>query len=202
MAKALAANGAGKVYIVGRRKEVLEAATQSFPDIIIPIVGDVTSKDSLKKVADQITAETGYINLLVANSGVVGPQVAELGPNPTLMQFRDFAWNNWDMQDFTNTYHVNNTAVFFTVIAFLELLDAGNKKNNLDGISSQVIITGSIASYLRAVLSGFAYVSSKAGAVHLMKALSTYMAPFGIRCNALAPGRMLCPDCSLAIDRI
>jgi len=191
MAKALAHNGAAKVYIVGRRKEKLDAAAKQCPTgNMIPIVGDVSSKASLQAIASQIASETGYINLLIANSGVTGPLLNELPPNPTLQQFQEYAWN-WSMEDFTNTYNVNNTAAFFTVIAFLELLDAGNKKDNLPGISSQVIITASIASFLRRVLTGFAYVTSKAAAASMTKALATYLVPYGIRCNAFAPGRAL-----------
>lgn len=45
MTKALALNGVNKVYIIGRRKEVIEAAAkESSQGNIIPIVGDVTSK--------------------------------------------------------------------------------------------------------------------------------------------------------------
>lgn len=70
MTKALALNGAHKVYIVGRRKEVLEKAAQISSNIV-PIVGDVTSKDSLKAIAAQVQSEVGYVNLLIANSGAV-----------------------------------------------------------------------------------------------------------------------------------
>ena len=45
MTKALALNGVNKVYIIGRRKEVIEAAAKESPHgNIIPIVGDITSK--------------------------------------------------------------------------------------------------------------------------------------------------------------
>lgn len=188
MAKALATNGAAKVYILGRRKEKLDAAARECPTgNIIPMVCDVTSKPSLQAAASQITSETGYINLLIANSGVAGPLLTALPPKPTLQQFQQEAWKA-SMEDFTSTYNVNNTAAFYTVIAFLELLDAGNKKQNLPGITSQAIITASIASFLRQVVTGFAYVTSKAAAVSMTKALATYLVPYGIRCNAFAPG--------------
>src|ERR1700735_4077873 len=78
MARALALNGANKVYIVGRRKEVLENASKSVStNNIIPLVGDVTSKEALSSIVSHITSEVGYINLLVANSGILGPQAAQ-----------------------------------------------------------------------------------------------------------------------------
>jgi NADP-dependent 3-hydroxy acid dehydrogenase YdfG len=59
-ARALDANGAKAVYIVGRREDTLtEAAKTAFNGTIKPIVGDVTDKESLKKVADQVRQEQG-----------------------------------------------------------------------------------------------------------------------------------------------
>lgn len=78
MTRALAANGAAKVFIVGRRREKLESAASEYPDIVVPVVGDVTSKESLKQVAEKVKAEAGFVNLLVCNSGVMGPR-GELG---------------------------------------------------------------------------------------------------------------------------
>lgn len=188
MAKALASNGANRIFILGRRLEKLEAASlQCAQKNIMPIQCDVTSKEQLAKAVVRVESECGHINLLVCNSGITGPVLKGLSPNPTLKQFKDFAWGSSE-GDMNDAYALNNTAVFFTAIAFLELLDAGNRANNTPGISSQIVVTGSIASFLRAVVTGFAYVSSKAAAVSLAKALSTYLAPYGIRCNALAPG--------------
>ncbi|THW03338.1 hypothetical protein D6D25_08441, partial [Aureobasidium pullulans] len=51
MTKALASNGAKKIYIIGRRKDKLEEAASHNPSVIIPVVGDVTSKDTLKEIA-------------------------------------------------------------------------------------------------------------------------------------------------------
>ena len=86
--QALVANGA-KVYITGRRLDVLEKTERihGSPDnpntpsgSIIPIVMDVTSKDSIREVANYIAQKEGYLNLLVNNAGIwtskpdAGPQ--------------------------------------------------------------------------------------------------------------------------------
>lgn len=92
------------------------------------------------------------------------------------------------MEDFTAVYNVNTTAVFYNVIAFLELLDNGNKKGNMGSVKSQVVTTSSIAGFNRNARAGFAYISSKAAVTHIMKVLSTFMVPYGIRFNVLAPG--------------
>jgi len=80
MAKALAANGAAKVFIIGRREHVLQIAAKSVDSgNIIPIVGDITLKESLQKIVSQITSEVGFINILIANAGRFGLQSQILG---------------------------------------------------------------------------------------------------------------------------
>lgn len=186
MAKALALNGAKKVYIIGRRKEVLEkAALESPHGNIIPMTGDVTSKDSLQSIVDVINKEEGFINLLVANSGVAGPQ-AKITPQTTVEEFQKAFWDV-PFEEYANTFAVNTTAVWFTTMAFLGLLDKGNKKGNVE-MKSQVVATSSINSFNRNVPGGFAYGQSKAAVTHMMKQLATGLVPFDIRANVLAPG--------------
>ncbi|KAI9702767.1 MAG: hypothetical protein M1836_007981 [Candelina mexicana] len=188
IAKALASNGASKVYIIGRRKDRLESAAQSFSinNNIIPLVGDITSKSSLEALASQIMRETGYINVLVANSGITGPTLRALKPDATIQEMQEYLWKP-SMEEFNETYNVNTTGVFYTTVAFLELLDKGNKKGNVEQ-QSQVIATSSIGAYNRVPAAGFAYGSSKAAVIHMMKQLGTKFAGFGIRANVLAPG--------------
>lgn len=193
-ARALDANGAKAVYIVGRREQVLkEAAETGVNGTIIPIVGDVSSKESLQKVADQVRKEQGFINLLFANAGVSGPRHAaaiktEDGSKLSVQTLQQKLFEP-AMDDFTQASHVNNTAVFYTAVAFLDLLDAGNKKRNVPQ-DSQVLVTGSVAGFSRWLTSGFAYSSSKAAVTNLVKMLSTFFANQGlhIRVNLIAPG--------------
>ncbi|KAG0645766.1 Short-chain dehydrogenase reductase SAT3 [Hyphodiscus hymeniophilus] len=189
MARALALNGAHKVYIVGRRKEVLETAAKSVStNNIIPIVGDVTSKESLTSVVSIIKREVGYINVLIANSGTLGPQASQ-PVDPKTSSVEDFqkAFFEAPMEDYTQTFTVNTSAVWYTIIAFLGLLDKGNKKGNVEQ-KSQVIATGSIGAFNRNVPGGFAYGQSKAAVTHLIKQLATSLVPYDIRSNAIAPG--------------
>jgi NADP-dependent 3-hydroxy acid dehydrogenase YdfG len=79
-AKALALNGAKKVYITGRRTEVLEKAAKESPHgNIIPLPGDVSSKESLLEIAEHVRKEDGYLNLLIANAGAGGPGPHQVG---------------------------------------------------------------------------------------------------------------------------
>jgi NAD(P)-dependent dehydrogenase (short-subunit alcohol dehydrogenase family) len=188
MARALAANGAAKVYIIGRRKEKLEEVAKSVPTgNIIPLAGDITSKDSLASIASTIASEVGYINVLVANSGTLGAQSTI--PVPSISSIADFqkAWGDTTFEEYTETFRINSVGVWFSVVSFLGLLDAGNKKGNVVQ-TSQVIVTTSIASFHRMVPGGFAYGQSKAAATHLVKQLATQLVPYKIRSNAIAPG--------------
>lgn len=192
MAKGLALNGAHKVYIVGRRESVLIEASKSVPtNNIIPLVGDVTSKESLTSIVETITKETGYINVLIANSGISGPQssIPNLSPNANITEFQK-AWGESTIEAYTDTFKVNTAAVWFTVVAFLGLLDEGNKRGSVSQ-KSQVIATGSIAAFNRLPSGGYAYGQSKAATTHLMKMLAVALVPFGIRANVVAPGRKL-----------
>ena len=71
LTQALAVNGA-KVYITGRRLEVLEktAKVHGAPEklgpeggSIVPIAMDVTDKDSITRVVEHIKQNEGYLNL-------------------------------------------------------------------------------------------------------------------------------------------
>ena len=190
-AKALDINGAKAVYIIGRRREKLEAAAkEAVNGSLKPLVGDAANKDSLAAMAKQVEAETGYINLLLANAGLFGVQINDklpAGRHPTVQEFRDVAWEP-SMEDFDRVYHMNLTGVFYTTVAFLGLLDAGNSKRVAKNTTSQVIVTASIGGFLREPTDGWAYTTSKAGALHMVKMMSTYFGPWKIRANAIAPG--------------
>lgn len=147
----------------------------------------MTSKESLQAVAKQVQDEVGFVNLLVANSGSGGPGFAKLSPDATLSEFRDYLWDI-PMEDCNETFAVNVTGVLYTIAAFLELLDEGNKKANLTQ-QSQVIATSSIGGFLRPNATDFPYQTSKAAVTHMMKMMATCCGKYQIRHNTLLPGR-------------
>lgn len=179
LAKALAHNGAERVYIAGRRLELLQSAASQLGPNVTPIKCDVTSKEDLTAAAETITKESGYLNLLVCNSGIGGPQVKPLKPETKL---EDWAKENFDigMEEYTNTFRVNASSVWFTTMACLKLLDAGNQKGNIQW-SSQVIVTSSIAGFNKKAPGGWAYGQSKAAATHAVKQLSVSLPQWNIR---------------------
>ncbi len=202
MTKALASAGAKKVYILGRRKEALEEAAEAHPSIV-PVECDVGSKSSLQSAVDFVTGDAGHVNLLIANSGIMGPE-ARFRPDLSVAELRKTLFDGVAMEDFTRTLHVNTTGAYFTMLAFLELLDAGNRQalsgkegafgaplqegSDVQSVQSQVLFTSSISAYSRSRASAPAYSGSKAALAHLSKHASTNLAQYGIRVNAFAPG--------------
>ncbi|QPC71148.1 hypothetical protein HYE68_001900 [Fusarium pseudograminearum] len=184
--KALLQNGASKVYIAGRRKEKLDQVASSLGDRVIGVQCDVTSKDDLKNAVSQIEKDVGYINLLVCNSGIGGPQVKPITPETTL---EEWAKSNLDtdFDAYVNTFAINTASVWYTSVAFLGLLKKGNEKANVEQ-TSQIIVTSSIAAFNKKAPGGWAYGQSKAGAVLAAKQLAVALPQWNIRANCICPG--------------
>ncbi|KAJ5932396.1 hypothetical protein N7516_006885 [Penicillium verrucosum] len=188
MTKALDANEVSKIFILGRREDALqETVSQTINGTVIPIKCDITSKESLEAAYQAVAAQTTHVDLLIANSGIMD------GSLPPLSQVRDELFNI-PMEEFNTVLNVNVTGSYYTVLAFLPLLEAANKRRPapqedvLAAPTAQVIITSSIAGFIRKVPFSFAYNTSKAATTHLIKLLSTSFAHYGIRVNGLSPG--------------
>ncbi|PYI16322.1 short chain dehydrogenase/reductase family [Aspergillus violaceofuscus CBS 115571] len=203
MALTLAENGASKVFIIGRRQEALQAtaAQSSKPEAIIPIQADISSKASLQTAYEAVAAQTGHVDLLIANSGILGPVNRPPGPKPdgslpSLSEVREQLWSA-SMEEFSQVFDVNVTGAYFTVLAFLPLLEAANRrrpapeKNKASAPTAQVIITSSIAGFNRRVPFSVAYNLSKASTNQLIKILATTLSAYDIRVNGIAPGLYL-----------
>jgi NAD(P)-dependent dehydrogenase (short-subunit alcohol dehydrogenase family) len=199
MARALAFNGARKVYILGRRLEVLENAAKEH-ESMLPVQCGVTSKKDLQAAVDHIPNDVGYVNLVVANSGSIGPAV-RFNPGHSVSELRETLFTKFNPDDMNDILNLNVTAAFFTMTAFVELLDAGNKKALEGGwgkpkegskvplIQSQVIFTTSVSAFSRHWSSSPPYLTSKVAIMQVAKHASTQFAQYGIRVNAIAPGR-------------
>ncbi|KAH0591905.1 hypothetical protein MHUMG1_10350 [Metarhizium humberi] len=191
IAHTLAANGAKAVYVLGRRAEALETTkkTSVNPSVITPIICDVTSKDSLQAAASLVRQDAGYCDVVFANSGVATADASALIPSIGSISIKAIQEGLWQhsMEEFTETFHVNVTGVFYTAVAFLNLLDEGNKRRVVPQ-TAQIIITTSLGGFARKPTLSFAYGPSKAAAGHLAKQLATVLAPYKIRINTIAPG--------------
>ncbi|KAK0446573.1 short-chain dehydrogenase, partial [Desarmillaria tabescens] len=187
IAKAFVANGA-KVYIAGRRLDVLEQAAASITGIsgsIIPIQMDVTDEESVKAGAKYIEGIDGKLDILVNNAGfsaslrdpdfISKKYAAEDPSEPETVQ-------NW-----ADIFVLNTIAPFFVVRAFQTLLISG-APTRPQGTSS-VINISSIAAKLNGT-GPIAYNVTKAALDKLTLVLGTSFAQkdIPIRVNSLAPG--------------
>ncbi|OAX33066.1 NAD(P)-binding protein [Rhizopogon vinicolor AM-OR11-026] len=199
IARGLAANGA-KVYITGRRKEVLDKVVVEWNatkgddmGVMVAQEMDVTKKDGINAGVTAISQAEGKLHILVNNAGQCGPLSPELNnPSPTAQKeagpLGEYLFNNESFEEWSSLYAINTFSIYFTTVAFLDLLDKGSKDN--EGFSSSVINITSISGLMKVAQRHFCYNSSKAAASHLTKMLSTEFALRGInvRVNAIAPG--------------
>ncbi|KAM3072246.1 hypothetical protein ACMFMG_009062 [Clarireedia jacksonii] len=187
-AQALAANGA-KVYITGRRMEALEsAAKQHAPEgegSIIPIGPcDVTRKEDLEKLSADLSSKEEYLDLLLVAAGVSGPKAE---PNSSdAKELKERLFNGESFEEWNATYNTDVTAVYFTTVAFLPLLQAAHKVHGEQ--SSSVIVISSMSGIMRHAQGHFSYNAAKGATVHLSRMMSYEFKQVGIRVNSIAPG--------------
>ncbi|KAG2127860.1 hypothetical protein BD769DRAFT_1357114 [Suillus cothurnatus] len=201
IARGLAANGA-KVYITGRRKDVLDGVVSEWNatkgDAMGPMIAqemDVTKKDSIKAGVTRISQTEGKLHILVNNAGQCGPVSDELNlPSNTAQKeagpLSEYLFNNESFEEWGSLFAINTSSIYFVTIAFLDLLDKGSKDVGREGFSSSVINITSISGLIKVAQRHFCYNSSKAAGSHLTRMLSTEFALKGInvRVNAIAPG--------------
>ncbi|KAL8847741.1 MAG: hypothetical protein Q9221_007229 [Calogaya cf. arnoldii] len=187
--QALAANA--KVYITGRRMEVLENAAKTHsPDDagqIIPIGPcDVTSKEQLEKLVQDISCKEKHINLLVANAGIAGPKGIPEASDAT--QLANDLWKSESPPEWADVFNTNVTSVYFTTLAFLPLLQASQNHPDHATRSPSVIVISSMSGIIRNSQGHFAYNAAKGATVHLSKLMSSEFEKANIRVNSIAPG--------------
>jgi len=190
IARGLAANNA-KVYITGRRMDVIEKAAAAWDGqggAIIPIVMDVTDRESIFQVRYTIQKEEGVLHILVNNAGQVGPITDTTAPKYQDAETLGNALFNESPDAWADLYSVNTFSIFYVTSIFLGLLDKGSRQT--PGYTSSVINIASISGITKLAQRHFAYNSAKAAASHLTKLFATELAlkKIPIRVNAIAPG--------------
>ncbi|KAK0199564.1 hypothetical protein DFS33DRAFT_1481657 [Desarmillaria ectypa] len=190
IAKAFAANGA-KVYITGRRMDVLEKAATSvtgIPGSIVPLQMDVTNEDSVKASAKHIEGIDGKLDILVNNAGFA-----------TSLRDPDFSakklatsdpFEPETVQNWMDIFALNTVAPFFVIRAFQSILIKG-AHSRPQGTSSVINVSAAAAKVHTAIPIGcLAYGLTKVAFEKLTFVLGTSFAGRGIpiRVNVLQPG--------------
>jgi gluconate 5-dehydrogenase len=164
IAAGLARAGALVVYN-GRNLAALDAARGRLDAGLASdtAVFDVTSAEAVREGIAAIEAKHGHLDILVNNAGT---QLRK--------PLADFSPGDWDTVIATNL-----TAPFLVAQA----ASRGMRARGRGAIINVASLTSELA---RANI--IPYVTSKGGVRQLTRGLAVELAPFGIRCNAIAPG--------------
>lgn len=211
IAQALQSNGA-KVYISGRRMEVLEETAKRYstgPGSIIALPGDVSSKEGAIQLAKDVgSKESKGIQLLVNNAGIarddatkyckfivsrcsmgcLADQLASAG-QPDMKDATAISEHflKSEEQAWSETFQTNVAGLYYTSMAFLPLLSKGGEA--VPGYTSQVVNVTSISGVMKGPSAGQPiYAASKGAATQTSRVLASLFTDVKVRVNTIAPG--------------
>ncbi|KAI9671822.1 MAG: hypothetical protein M1831_003350 [Alyxoria varia] len=177
-----------KVYIVGRRREALEAAAVSHTpengEIIPCSPCDVRKKDELDKLVQEIEAKEKQVHLLVTSAGIPGPKAEP--DTESGNELKSKLWNNESVEAWNDVYDADVTSVYFTTVAFLPLLQSASQSNSQ--YTASVITISSMSGLIRGSQGHFSYNAAKGATIQLTRLMSSEFLKAGIRINSIAPG--------------
>lgn len=124
---------------------------------------DVTDRSACAELADGIVAKHGQLDILVCNAGICPPG-SVTGD-----------WEAW--------HRVMDTNLNGTQNCVAAIWDSMCEQR-----SGRIVIVSSMAYYRGGVIVGSEYTVSKAALVGLTRHLARNGGPYGINCNAVAPG--------------
>ncbi|KAL1662339.1 hypothetical protein GGF50DRAFT_90061 [Schizophyllum commune] len=193
IAQGLAANGA-KVYIGGRREDVVKKSAQEFKGRgkLIPLPLDVTDKSSILAAKDTIASADGYLDVLVNNAGQSGPWSSWMSDDADSRNHSAEAFGTAlfaePQDEWASHFKLNGYSSFFVTGAFLGLLAKGSERHGAWTVSAMTIT--SMCGSSKLAQDHWAYNAGKAAATHIARMFATELArrKIPVRVNSLAPG--------------
>ncbi|SMQ50296.1 unnamed protein product [Zymoseptoria tritici ST99CH_3D1] len=189
--QALAVNGA-KVYIVGRTKEKLDTVVKTYSQgisgQIIPIVADVSKKDDIAKLYQEISSKEDHLDILCNNAGISTKTFKHEASTAEEMKKNLFDNEDATFEDWNDVYRTNVSQIYFMTTCFLPLLQKATEKTY--GWSGMVLNISSMSGEVKTMQHHPQYNASKAATIHLTKMLANEIQNNGlkIRVNSIAPG--------------
>lgn len=169
LAEAFACYGAD-VAIVNRNLELATTVAKSIADktgrMVKAYKCDVSDPDSVAAMMKEYLFDYKTIDFAINNAGIfTGDEAMDISP-----------------KDFESVLDVNLNGVFFTAQAAARVMKE-------QGRGGSIVSTASMSAHIINVPQTIAnYCASKAGIVHLSKALAVEWAKYGIRVNTVSPG--------------
>ncbi|KAI0028882.1 hypothetical protein K488DRAFT_89320 [Vararia minispora EC-137] len=193
IAHAFAQVGATRVYVTGRRLPLLAETAAAYPEVIVPIQGDVSTKAGclaiVKAFEEKERTRLGggesaqiVLDVLVNNAGVLGgdvfwaPGAGVEEVSAALLQASD--------EDWARTFAVNVSAIQWMSAALLPHLARSGKQS--PGRANIINNTSVAAISSRSMM--HVYATSKAAAESLTQNLAFKLTSLGVRVNSLAFG--------------
>lgn len=164
-AKEYLAEGA-KVVITGRTDSTLQAAKKELGDGVVVAKSDTSRADDIAKLAEQVRAKFGKVDILFVNAGI-----AKFAPIEQV-----------DEKHFDEQFNINVKGLYFTVQKFLPILNDG----------ASIILNASIAASM-GMATGSVYSATKAAVRSFGRTLAAELAPRRIRVNTISPGPVETP---------
>lgn len=203
--QALAVNGA-KVYICGRTEEKLDTVAKTYNQgisgKIIPVTCDITKKDEIARLYDEISSKEKQLDILINNAGIATHSFQTESKSAEEMKKNLFEPKEATFEDWDDVYRTNVTQIYFMTTAFLPLLQKSTE--NSQSWSGTVLNMTSISGQVKIMQHHAQYNASKAAAIHVSRMLASECQVNGIkvRINNIAPGKQLnrcCRDLSLIL---
>jgi 3-oxoacyl-[acyl-carrier protein] reductase len=163
------------VVMVARDRAALESAAgevQAHGGRPIVLPADVAAESDLLRIVDAARSAGGPVEVLVNNAGI-SPKPRD-GRRTPLLEMSLGEWNE--------VLAVNLTS------AFVLTRDIGRMM--CDARRGSIVNVASVAARIGALTAGAHYVASKAAMVGFTKAAALEFAPYGVRVNGVAPGRI------------
>ncbi|MET7729121.1 SDR family NAD(P)-dependent oxidoreductase [Streptomyces mirabilis] len=149
------------VFITGRRRPELDKAKDEIGRNVTTVQGDVSVSADLDRLFGTVAEEKGKIDVVVANSGLVDPQV----------------FGQITEASFNRIFNVNARGTLFTAQKALPLMNDGGS----------IILVGSIAGHVG--VEGYTtYSATKAALRSYARTWTKELKGRGIRVNVLSPG--------------
>ena len=162
IAKCMVSAG-GRVVITGRREEPLREAVDKLGELAQYRVNDVTKRDALDALVEEIERTIAPIDTLVNNAGINMKKPA--------LEVTD--------EDFDRIVHTNLNSVFSLTRVCAQRM--------MDRKSGSIIMISSMAAYY-GIDRVAAYAASKSGVEGMVKVLASEFSGNGVRVNSIAPG--------------